>query len=206
MLFDCLNWLTGFAPFLVFGLMLPHGVEHSCYCSHRESPSPTYQEDVTETTGEESEDHQLHSDNGHSDRRSHFDVLSPVSTEARPPNPPHSKSAVSCSTETSSTPAKSLVSSNVPSSQYSDELPSQDIKVCADPLRSALLRSFQPSRSSVEAVVCSFEPKQQSTERNQKTQNDVAEVDESESNRHEGLLGYDAQWRWVESQDDVTFL
>lgn len=38
------------------------------------------------------------------------------------------------------------------------------------------------------------------------SQNNTMEEEENTSNRETVLLGYDAQWCWVESQDDVTFL
>ncbi|XP_068593994.1 leucine rich adaptor protein 1-like [Cebidichthys violaceus] len=37
-------------------------------------------------------------------------------------------------------------------------------------------------------------------------QHNTMEEEESAPNRDSALLGYDAQWCWVESQDDVTFL
>lgn len=48
-------------------------------------------------------------------------------------------------------------------------------------------------------------------EREQQTQesfrgSNSVEKEESAFNQETVLLGYDAQWCWVESQDDVTFL
>ncbi|XP_042285350.1 leucine rich adaptor protein 1-like [Thunnus maccoyii] len=179
----------------------------------RESPSPTCLYDLAETTGEESADHPPHTGDG----KSYFDMLCPESTEARPPSPSNSKCEVSCSTQASSTPANSLVSANLPKSQPqdSDAAPSQDIKVGADPIRRALQRSCKVARRDVKVGAGSFALIQQSakTQTEHQTQgslrasqNNMMEEDKSTPDRENVLLGYDAQWCWVESQDDVTFL
>ncbi|CAK6952122.1 leucine rich adaptor protein 1-like [Scomber scombrus] len=181
----------------------------------RESPSPTCLYDLAETAGEESTDHPPRTGNDPSDRKNYFNVLCPESTEARPPSPPNSKYEVSYSAQASSSPANGLVSSNLPKSQPqdSDAAPSQDIKGGADPIRRALQRSCKASRRDVK--MSSFALTQQSakTKTEEQTleglsvaQNNMTEENKSTPDRENLLLGYDAQWCWVESQDDVTFL
>lgn len=192
--------------------------QHFYTCSHRESLSPT--QDLTETTDEESADHPSHSDRGDSNHKSYFD-MSPESTEARPPSPSTSKSEVTCSThgrhgQALASPAISVVSANIQKSQpqESDLSPFQGIKAGADTIRRALLRSSR-ARREVKADTGSFaltkllgekQTEQKTQERLRASQNNTAEEKESAPNRETVLLGYDAQWRWVESQDDVTFL
>ncbi|TMS09570.1 Leucine rich adaptor protein 1 [Larimichthys crocea] len=115
-----------------------HGPSMSPY---RESLSPT--QDLTETTGEESEDHPPHTDHGDSTHKSY---LSPEFTRASPPSP-SSKFEVNCSTQgrhdqASSSPANGLVSASLPKSQPQD----LDIKDGAKTIRRALLRSRRASR------------------------------------------------------------
>ncbi|XP_070775817.1 leucine rich adaptor protein 1-like [Enoplosus armatus] len=183
----------------------------------RESPSPT--QDLTETTGEESENHPPHCDHDDSNHKTYSDMLSPESTEARPLSPSTSKFEVSRSThgghgQASCSPANALDSASLPKSQprYSNVAPSQDIKAGADTIRRALLRS---SRARPEVRADSFALTEQSGETRTELQtqesiraslNNMMEEEESAPNRETGLLGYDAQWFWVESQDDVTFL
>ncbi|KAM7401137.1 hypothetical protein PAMA_005363 [Pampus argenteus] len=143
----------------------------------RESPSPTCLYDLTETTGEES-------------------------AEAKPQSPSNSIYEVS-----RSTPADGLVSANAPKSQPqdSDVAPSQDIRVGADPIRRALQRSCKAARRDAKAST-GRQTDHQSQESLRDSRNNMLEKDESTPDRENVLLGYDAQWCWVESQDDVTFL
>lgn len=172
---------------------------------------------MTETTGEESADHPANTGDGPSDRKGYFDILCPESTEARPPSSSNSKYEVNRSTQASSTPANRLVNTNLPKSQQqqdSDAAPSQDNKVGADPIRGALQRSFKAAGRNIKAGTGSYALKQlsektqtehQIEESLRASQNNMTE-DESTPDKESFLLGYDAQWCWVESQDDVTFL
>lgn len=183
-------------------------------CSHRESLSQT--QDLTETTGEESEDHRPHADHDHSNHTSYFDMLSPESIEARPPRPLTSNFGSSHSThgrhgQASTSPANSLVSATLPKSQPgdSDVTPLQDIETGADIIRRALLRSSRARREV--KVENTFALTKQSDETERETQegfrsSNTLEKEESVPNQETLLLNYDAQWCWVESQDDVTFL
>lgn len=178
--------------------------EHGPYMSPcRESLSPTL--DLIETAGEESEDHPPLTDHN---------ILSHESTEARPP----SLSTSTSHGHTSSRPANSLVIANMPMShsRHSDVAPLQHIKSSPDAIRKALLRSNR-ARREVKVDNGSFaltkQPEETQTETEVRTQesfrasqNNLMEKDESAPSIESSLLGYDAQWCWVESQDDVTFL
>lgn len=107
---------------------------------------------------------------------------------------------------TQARPANVLVTSSFPTSRHFDVLPSPDIEVCPDPIREALLRSYTSARRHVEAGTSSFETTPQEAEGNHQSSSNKMEKDECESDAYEALLGYDAQWCWVESKDDVTFL
>ncbi|XP_069574300.1 leucine rich adaptor protein 1-like [Brachyistius frenatus] len=182
----------------------------------RESPSPTSLQDFTETTGDESADQQSpHTDCGDSDHKSFSDMQRSESSEERPPSPSSPKFVFSRSRQgscgqASFSPAKHLVSTSVAKSQpqHSDAATLKDIKGRANTIKAALLRS---NRARGELKVGSFAVTQQSGEthtmhRTQESFKSRMEEEESESSGEKVLLGYDAQWRWVESQDDVTFL
>ncbi|XP_076601149.1 uncharacterized protein LOC143329227 [Chaetodon auriga] len=181
--------------------------EHGPYMSPcRESLSPT--QDLSETAGEESEDHPPLTDHN---------ILSPESTEASPPSLSTSM-LEGRHGQASSSPAKGLVIANLPMShsRHSDVAPLQRIKSSPDTIRKALLRSNR-ARREVKVDNGSFaltkQPEETQTETEVQTQesfrasqNNLMEKDESAPNIESNLLGYDAQWCWVESQDDVTFL
>lgn len=172
--------------------------------------SPT--QDLTEATGEESEDHPPHTEHRDSNDKSYFAVLSPESAEVRPPRPATSKVEVTRSTygrhgqALYTSPGSGLVSAQP---QDSDATPLRNSKTGADPIRKALLRSSRVRRE-VKVDAGSSAVTKQSGEQTQESfrasQNKTMEEEESASNRESVLLGYDAQWCWVESQDDVTFL
>ncbi|GAA6222468.1 leucine rich adaptor protein 1-like [Lates japonicus] len=183
----------------------------------RESPSPPFPQDLTETTGEESA-HQRspHTDDTDSNHKSYFDVLSPESADARPPSPFSSMFEVSRSTHlASSSPAKGLVSASSHKSQPQDLEAGQLQDIKGGTIRRALLRSSR-ARKEVKVDTGSFTVTQEPGETQTvhslpqesfiASQNNTVEMEESAPNREEVLLGYDAQWCWVESQDDVTFL
>ncbi|XP_040911324.1 leucine rich adaptor protein 1-like [Toxotes jaculatrix] len=187
----------------------------------RESPSPTCPQDLTETAGEESADQRSpHTNDGDSNHKSFSDVLSPESTEARPPSLSNSKFEVSRSAHVthglaSTNPANSLVNASLQKSQPQDldAGPFRDIKAGAATIRRALLRS---SRARKAVDTGSFTLTQELRETQTKhslpqetfkaPQDKMMEDEEGALNREKALLGYDAQWCWVESQDDVTFL
>lgn len=187
-------------------------------CSHRDSLSPT--QDFTETTGEESEDQQPHSDHGDSNHRSSFDMLSPAFAEARPPSPSSfSEFEVTRSTHSpaSSGPANGVASASSPRAQPQDSAVdlSQDMTAGGlDIIRRALLRSSRARREVKVGNGCSAPTKQSeekqtehhTQESSRASQNNMMQKEESAPNKETGLLGYDAQWCWVESQDDVTFV
>ncbi|XP_030258543.1 leucine rich adaptor protein 1-like isoform X2 [Sparus aurata] len=184
----------------------------------RDSLSPT--QDFTETTGEESEDQQPHSDHGDSNHRSSFDMLSPAFAEARPPSPSSfSEFEVTRSTHSpaSSGPANGVASASSPRAQPEDSAVdlSQDMTAGGlDIIRRALLRSSRARREVKVGNGCSAPTKQSeekqtehhTQESSRASQNNMMQKEESAPNKETGLLGYDAQWCWVESQDDVTFV
>lgn len=142
-------------------------------------------------------------------------MLSPEAIEARPPRPFTSNFGSSHSThgrhgQASPSPANRLVSANLPKSQPGDSItPLQDIKTGADIIRRALLRSSTARRDV--KVDNTFALTKESDETERETQegfrrSNTLEKEESVPNQETILLDYDAQWCWVESQDDVTFL
>uniref|UniRef100_A0A665UZC1 Leucine rich adaptor protein 1 n=1 Tax=Echeneis naucrates TaxID=173247 RepID=A0A665UZC1_ECHNA len=170
-----------------------------CY-SHRESLSPACP----------------HTDDGDSSHESYFDMLSTQSTEARPSSPSSCRDRASTRGAQGlalSNPANGLVHANLQKSQPEDmgTGPLEDIK--AGTIKRALLRSSRP-RKKVDA--CSFinmdESEQRHRERSlpqdsfQDSQDKMLGDEDSAPSSETFLLGYDAQWCWVESQDDVTFL
>lgn len=78
--------------------------------------------------------------------------------------------------------------------QDSEAQPSQDPKEEVDPVKEVQLGSG------------SFDHIDGSQETKQQTHDSVAEEEEEEEKMAAVLFGYDAQWCWIESQDDVTFL
>ncbi|XP_032387621.1 leucine rich adaptor protein 1 isoform X2 [Etheostoma spectabile] len=174
----------------------------------RESQRPT--QDLTETTsGEESADQPPHTGDGDSNNKSYFDRI-PESSDARPLHPSRHGGP-------SSSPASGLVSAKLHNKksqpQDSAVAPLKDIKDGANSIRRALMRSNR-TRRGVKGDNGSFSLTKQSGETHTEHQtqetfrsgqrNKVEE--ESVHNRETALLAYDAQWCWVESQDDVMFL
>ncbi|KAF0047271.1 hypothetical protein F2P81_000904 [Scophthalmus maximus] len=174
----------------------------------RESPSPTCPQDVTGTTGEEAAGHRSpHTDNDDDD------AVNTESTEVGPPGPSQSKFEVA-----SSNAADGLTGAVLQKCQPQDldAGPLQDIEAGAGTITRALLRS-RKKRREVKGDTSSFTLTQASGETQAErsrpveslkaSQNNVKEEEEEGAlNRETVLLGYDAQWCWVESEDDVTFL
>ncbi|KAK9538849.1 hypothetical protein VZT92_003996 [Zoarces viviparus] len=176
----------------------------------RESPT----QDLPENSGEESADHPPHADE--SNHKSYFDMPIPESEE-RPPSPSTFKFEVSRSAHGSrgrslSGLANCLVVAKSEKSQPqdSDVAPLQDIKGDAGTIRRALLRSNRARRKIYNFSLTKQSGETQTEHQTQESfralQHNTIEEEESAPNRDSALLGYDAQWCWVESQDDVMFL
>lgn len=176
---------------------------------HRESPNQI------ETTSEEAEDHLPQTDQEESSCKI-SDMLSPQSAEASCSSPftPNCESTPPTHGppgQDSAAPADSLVSGHSPASLPEDYDISPYIKTSAKTIRGALLRSSRVRRKvTVDDI---FAPAKHSDEKEggQPSQEAAGSCGssskaESEPGGETNLLGYDAQWRWVESQDDVTFL
>ncbi|XP_022049164.2 leucine rich adaptor protein 1-like [Acanthochromis polyacanthus] len=185
----------------------------------RESPSPICLQDLTETSSIESADQQPPSrtDFGEMNHMSYFDVLHSESGEAKPPSPTSSefilsRSAQRGSDQASLNPVDSFACADEPQSEPldSDAAALQYIKGGANTIRRALQRSTK-RKPKMDAGTFAFT--QQSGEKVHQTEEDFSESqpnkeaeEESAASNEKALLGYDAQWCWVESQDDVTFL
>lgn len=147
-------------------------------------------------------------------------MLSPAFAEARPPSPSSfSEFEVTRSTHSpaSSGPANGVASASSPRAQPQDSAVdlSQDMTAGGlDIIRRALLRSSRARREVKVGNGCSAPTKQSeekqtehhTQESSRASQNNMMQKEESAPKKETGLLGYDAQWCWVESQDDVTFV
>ncbi|XP_034558121.1 uncharacterized protein LOC117826278 [Notolabrus celidotus] len=183
----------------------------------RENLSPT--QNMTEPFSDECADHQPLTDHDESNHRSYCNMLSSESTEARPSSPSTSTFEEICFTQSrndqlSSSPANCYDSSDLSKPQPSDSNVASLRRSSGDTIRRALLRSSRVRRE-VRADSDIFTSSEQSEEKQteQQTQesftdnrNNTVEEEESAPDKETMLLGYDAQWCWVESQDDVTFL
>lgn len=120
-------------------------------------------------------------------------------TEARP----HHLVTFSCA---SSGPANSSFSDASPQSQpvNSNETAFHGISSSGDSIRRALLRSNR-GRRDVKVDMFPLHETPGEMKRDDESQDSTRNTDTVEDNGAV-LLGYDAQWCWVESQDDVTFL
>ncbi|XP_062260897.1 leucine rich adaptor protein 1-like [Platichthys flesus] len=171
----------------------------------RDSQSPTFPQDLTETSGEDSAGHRSPHDDGDSFHKSYLDVQSPESGAARSPSPSNS--------EFEPNPANGLVNASLQKSQTQEVEAGQYSTAEAGTIKRALLRS-RKARKEVKADISGLTQESEDipTERGppqesfRASQNEVMEEQESASPAETFLLGYDAQWCWVESQDDVTFL
>ncbi|XP_041848201.1 uncharacterized protein LOC121644361 [Melanotaenia boesemani] len=184
----------------------------------RESPSPAFPQDLNETTSEKPADQgPSHTDCSDSSR---FEMLTSDSSKAKTPSPSSSKFTASHSSHESHgqkqvTSASSLVSANDLRSEKQDlnAAQLQNIKSGAETIRRALQRSSR--RRELRFDSGSFAPGRESGEKSKEpptqqslsaSQSNTAEGKKSSSIEETVLPGYDAQWCWVESQDDVTFL
>lgn len=167
----------------------------------RESPSLTYFEDLTEIDGEESLNRRLPDINYELKQHSFSSKSQP--REGRPPSP--TRSTHRSPDETLSGPGYSITKSSP------EDLITSPLKVTRDGdniVRNALLRS---SRVRKELKVDTVKLNQKSgevrtvlpqTEKN----TDTVEEEDDVNIKDKFLFGYDTQWCWVESQDDVTFV
>nr|XP_020474032.1 leucine rich adaptor protein 1-like [Monopterus albus] len=155
---------------------------------------------LPETTGEESEDQLPHTDDAKSDHKSCFNTLTLKSTEARPPSASSSNSEASHSMHARHSDS---VDARVQESQP------QDMDGSVSIIRRALFRSSR-ARREVKADAGSFNVTKQSEKTKNQSfkdpQKSTVDENESTSSGEKVLLGYDAQWCWVESQDDVLFV
>ncbi|XP_077415226.1 uncharacterized protein LOC144044590 [Vanacampus margaritifer] len=100
----------------------------------------------------------------------------------------HQRNCVETASRVSSPSTNCLAQTNFQESQSQH---SEDLKVGADPTK-----EFQIGSNS-------FDLNERSQETKQQTHSSITEEDEKMA---AALFGYDAQWCWIESQDDVTFL
>lgn len=121
-------------------------------------------------------------------------------TEARP----HHLVTFSCA---SSGPANSSFNDASPQSQpaNSNETTLHGISSGGDTITRALLRSSRGRRDVKVDDTFPLHKTSGEMKRNGESQDSTRNTDTVENNGAV-LLGYDAQWCWVESQDDVTFL
>lgn len=172
----------------------------------------------------------LNSDDDILCRTNYFDQRNSESTKEGPPNHSGFKSGLSCTTEERHSQAWSSPNAATANKSLSGahqlELQPQVSDIAqtqaeyrihiADPLRRALVRSSMTARRGLTGGGLSAPSLK--TEEDTPThcglpresprgyENSVAVAEQSMPSREEVLLGYDAQWRWVESEDDVTFL
>ncbi|CAJ1071703.1 uncharacterized protein LOC117826278 [Xyrichtys novacula] len=185
----------------------------------RENRSPT--QNMSESTGDEFANEQSHTDHDDSNHRSCFDTLSSDSSEAVPPSPSTSTFEVTCFTQSrndqlSFYPENCHDNANFLKSQPQDSntAPSKTMKSGSDIIRRALLRSSRARkevRADPDILISSQHSEEKKTEQQTQetftdSQNNIMEEEEATADNGAVLLGYDAQWCWVESQDDVTFL
>lgn len=141
--------------------------------------------------------------------------------EPRPLSPSTSKFIVNHSThenhDLEESPANGLIDANVPNSQLQDSdvvVLRKNIKTRGNTIWRALLRSNRP-RGELKGVIDSFaltpQPGDtravcQAEDNFTASHTNAMDKEESAPSGEKDLLGYDAQWCWVDSQDDVTFL
>ncbi|KAM3604722.1 uncharacterized protein V6R79_015417 [Siganus canaliculatus] len=182
----------------------------------RESLSPA--KELTESPGEESEEPPPNTGQSDSNHKSCFDMPNPEPSTAKPSS---SNSEITYSMTgrqacASHSPASNLVCANLTKSQLQDSSidPLQDKIGSADTVRRALLRSSwsrqQVKVNSGSTALAKQSEEAQTEKQTQESftasQGNQTQKEESLPDRNSMLLGYDAQWSWVESQDDVTFL
>ncbi|KAM6918335.1 leucine rich adaptor protein 1-like [Xenentodon cancila] len=172
----------------------------------RKSPSPAFPLDVTEMTREKAADQ----------KPSQTQCVDPGaielnSGEVRPPSPPSSKITLRHSAHGAYGPAS--VTSDTSAVTVFELQKHDSVAAQMQNIRRALLRSNrgkghlkvdsdgssldqQSEKNSVHPAPEIFTPSQDSS----------TEESRRSPTPETALLGYDAQWCWVESQDDVTFL
>ncbi|XP_074543876.1 uncharacterized protein LOC141803776 [Halichoeres trimaculatus] len=184
----------------------------------RENLSPT--QSMTEPSGDECAHHRPHDE---SDNRSYFDMLSSESPEVKSLSPPTTVFEGICFTQSRSNQLSSSPANYYDSASLSKPQPwdlnvaaVRNIRSSGDTIRRALLRSSRKRkevRADSDIFTRSEQPEekqtaQQTQESFTDSQGNTMEEEEEESAPDKGtmLLGYDAQWCWVESQDDITFV
>ncbi|XP_029940944.1 leucine rich adaptor protein 1-like [Salarias fasciatus] len=173
--------------------------EHGPWTSPcRESPSPGSDQGLTEATDEEPADqHPSHPDSGNSNHKRHSDLLRLNANLSRSRPEPLSSS----SSKTLNMAGLQLDSDSAPLKSIGDE---------ADVVRRALLRSSRSRRDEREDAapgsLARDSGKPQAKRQTEDSFTTAQSSEDSDAAQCGVLLGYDAQWRWVESQDDVTFL
>ncbi|KAK2822052.1 hypothetical protein Q5P01_022117 [Channa striata] len=178
-------------------------------CSER--VSPTCPRHVTETTEEELEDRQpQYKPDGDSDIKSCFKVMGLQSTGARPPARSDSNGEEVIS-DTHGERARAQTSAKLQKSQPTDlnTAQLQAGRSVAKTIKRALARSSRVRREVI--VDSSFFLTKQSgeTQTAHQTREGFKASHSSAANTPDTkklLPGYDTQWSWVGSQDDVTFL
>ncbi|KAF3858650.1 hypothetical protein F7725_011851 [Dissostichus mawsoni] len=176
-------------------------VEEASMSPCRESQSPTH---LTETSGEESADHTLSTDDADTNHMEIQSLLKQVN-QVLPPLSLKSVFPHMAGDGASSSPVNGLVRDKFPKSQP------QDLKAGTDIVRKALLRSSRAKKDMrADSGNCSLTEQSQTDHQAQESPrtslNNTMEEEETAPNRETALLGYDAQWCWVESLDDVMFL
>lgn len=163
--------------------------EQFLLCLHRESPNPT------DTTGEETEDN-----------------------DKVPETESNLHAAAECSGSESAPPTHSTPTQDSPHTGDSrlagGHSPTSDdcnvspyIKTNAKTITRALLRSSRIRRKvTVEQLFSPAKDEKEAERKDPLSQNSSGKEELGTSEKDASLLAYDAQWCWVESQDDVTFL
>ncbi|XP_011614963.2 leucine rich adaptor protein 1-like [Takifugu rubripes] len=159
-------------------------------------PTSPFREDLSHNPGltdEDSRDFQLPTDS--------VDSNFATQSEARPHHLVTPSSA-------SSGPANCSFSDTFPQSEpaYSNHTPLRGIRSGGDTIKRALLRSSRRrAELNVDNVFSLHKPPDE-MKRDEESQDSTTTNSDTLEMNEAVLLGYDAQWCWVESQDDVTFL
>ncbi|PWA17391.1 hypothetical protein CCH79_00011286 [Gambusia affinis] len=131
-------------------------------------------------------------------------------SEASEPQSPSKSIQVESHTRAPLSTANSLVSSDAPKSKDLESRSAQfHIRNGAETIKRALLRSSQRKQLKAAGQDAGEKNSERPTQQSLsvfKRQEVKKDEDESSAGGKKDLLGYDAQWSWVESKDDITFL